>query len=321
MTLQPDLSIIVVTHNGRERALATLESARAATGPTQAEWLIVDSGSTDGVADAIERAWPELAVRRLANVGFAAANNAALPDARGRYVLLLNPDVDVVAGTFADLVLALDARPSVGAASVVQTDARGDLLPSIRRFPSGSRQLAEALLPTGLLPRLARFGESETRSARYADETSADWLVGAFLVLRREALETVGGLDERFFLYSEETDLCHRVRAAGWDVRHLTDVTVVHHAGGYDRPELLAQRTHSKLLFARKHLPPRQRIAVRTALALGHAVRAVALSPLAALRPRPRRRLAGELRGLQVSLGLAGAPFATPGSTATGATP
>src|SRR6185436_4634418 len=141
----PDLSVIVVTHDGAERALATLASARDATGDIVAEWHVVDSGSTDGTPAAIEQRFPEIALTRLQNVGFAAGNNVALREARGRYVLFLNPDIEIVAGTFADLVAALDARPQVGAASVVQTWPDGTLQRTIRRFPTPVRQLGEAL--------------------------------------------------------------------------------------------------------------------------------------------------------------------------------
>lgn len=103
---RPDLSVVVVTHDGRALALATLQSATRAVGELAVECLVVDSGSTDGTPDAIAHSWPSMALTRLANVGFAAASDVALRAARGRYVLLLNPDVEIVSGTFAGLVRA-----------------------------------------------------------------------------------------------------------------------------------------------------------------------------------------------------------------------
>jgi GT2 family glycosyltransferase len=94
---------VVVTHDGRELALATLRSATQAVGELAVEWHVVDSGSTDGTPEAIERRWPGMSLTRLANVGFAAASNVALRTACGRYVVLLNPDVEIVSGTFAAL--------------------------------------------------------------------------------------------------------------------------------------------------------------------------------------------------------------------------
>ena len=98
MSKVPDVSIVVVTHQGRERALQTLESMQASLGEVAVEWLLVDSGSSDGTPDAIEAQFPDLQVTRVPNVGFAAGNNVALPRAQGRYVLLLNPDIEIPDG-------------------------------------------------------------------------------------------------------------------------------------------------------------------------------------------------------------------------------
>src|SRR5215207_3394736 len=129
-----DLSVVIVTHNGRELALATIESAMSGAAGVGVEWIVVDSGSTDGTPDAIAARWPEIVLERLDNVGFAAANNAGFGLCRGRYVLALNPDTELRRGGFADLVAALDARPDVGAASVIQEEPAG-YLKSIRRDP------------------------------------------------------------------------------------------------------------------------------------------------------------------------------------------
>jgi GT2 family glycosyltransferase len=300
----PDLSILVVTHNGRTRALETLESARASLGNVTAEWLIVDCGSSDGTPDAIEETWDDVHVIRRTNIGFAAGNNVGLSEATGRYVLLLNPDVVVTDGTFEDLVRAMDSRPRVGAASVLQRAPAGELLPSIRRFPSPLRQAAEALM-VSRWRLLQGLQEREVRADRYETEGSSDWLVGAFLVVRSEAMAEIGFLDERFFLYSEETDWCFRLRAAGWDVRHLPMMTVLHHQGRYQRPELAAQLAYSKMLFATKHYPPTAALAMRLALALGYVLRLPVSATLGLIQPRWRIRARGELRALRVLLGVA----------------
>ena len=299
---RPDLSIVVVTHNGREMALETLRSAHAATGDVSVQWLVVDSGSEDGTPAAIQSAWPDVTLLRRANIGFAAGNNAALPLARGRYVLLLNPDVEIHRGSFADLVRAMDERPTVGIASVVQRWPDGRLQSSIRRLPSPGRQLVEAVTTERFSLGMRR--EAELDESAYASEREADWLVGAFLIARREAIEAVGGMDERFFLYSEEKDWCYRFSLAGWDVRHLPVLEIVHHVGGYSRPALLAQLTFSKLLFARKHYGLAERAGIRLGLLLRHAVRGAVLSLAGVARPSLRARAEGERWALRVALGL-----------------
>jgi N-acetylglucosaminyl-diphospho-decaprenol L-rhamnosyltransferase len=300
---RPDVSVVIVTHNGREQALATLRSARAALGWAEAEWLVVDAGSTDGTPEAIEAAFADVRVLRRENRGFAASNNVALPLARGRYLLLLNPDVEFAHGTLGELVAAMDARPRLGIASVVQTDSAGDPLPSIRRHPSPLRTLGEALF-VNHLPGGQGLQEPVAPGPRYGRPGAADWLVGAFLIARAEAVAEVGPLDERFFLYSEETDWCYRFGEAGWEVGHLPTITVIHHCGGGSDGPLKPQLTHSRILFARKHYGRAKAVAIRGALVLGHALRAAASASLGLVAgARHRERARHEGAALKVALG------------------
>lgn len=298
---QPDLSVAVVTHNGRDLALATLRSAREHSGAIAVEWLVVDSGSSDGTPEAIERELPDVQVMRAPNLGFAHGNNVALRQARGRYVLLLNPDVEVEHGSLEGLVAALDARPAVGAAGVIQRGRDGRVLPSIRRFPSPSRDLGEALFAAHW-PALKHLQELDVDFDRYYEERPADWVSGAFLIARREAVDQVGPLDERFFLYSEEIDWCRRIRGAGWEIRHLPVLEVLHH-GGPTTPQRVAEECHSRMLFARKHFGPAGATGIRAALAVKHALRALLLAVPACLSGRARARLRAEACGLAVLAG------------------
>src|SRR5262245_31021353 len=168
---RPDLSIVVVSHQGRERVLQVLRAAHAATGPIDVEWLVVDSGSTDGTPDAVESEFPHVAVTRRPNIGFAAGNNVAFKSARGRYVLLLNPDMEIVTGTLAGLIAEMDAHPDVGIGSVVTYYPDGRLHETIRRFPSPVRQFGEALMLTRLSI-FRRLQEEESRREVYDTEYS-----------------------------------------------------------------------------------------------------------------------------------------------------
>lgn len=299
---RPDLSIVIVTHNGRDLAVDTIDSAMSRLGEIAVEWVIVDSGSTDDTPETIEERWPEIEVMRLPNVGFAAANNAGFAAARGRYLLALNPDTRVRWGRFRTLVEAMDARPRVGAASVIQEESDGSLQ-CIRRDPSVARALSEALM-LRKLPGCIRLQERELDQRAYGDERAADWVVGAVLMLRREAVEAVGGFDERFFMYSEEADLCRRIRAAGWEIRHLPVMRILHY-GGAPNPRLTAQASFSRLEYAAKHFGPLRAALYRRALALHHLVRLVGLT----LRREQRERRAGERAALRVVLGRAQPPF------------
>lgn len=308
MSARPDLSVVVVTHNGRELALRTLRSARAAAGGIACEWIVVDSASTDGTPEAIEGELADVAVLRAPNRGFAAGNNLGIERARGRYVLLLNPDVEVRSGSFAELLGGLDARPEVGIASVVQRGSDGELQHSMRRFPSPARDLGESLF-AARWPVFRSLQELEVDAERYRRETSPDWVVGSFLCARAEAVAAIGPMDERFFLYSEEIDWCLRARHAGWDVRHLPLMTVTHHAGRRDRGDLMAQLAHSRALFAAKHHGRLGALGIRGALALGHLLRIAARLPLAPFDAAARTRIGAETRALRVLAGLAGPPL------------
>jgi hypothetical protein len=310
---RPDLTVIVVVHNGREMALQTLRSALAAQGEIAVEWLVVDAASADGTPEAIEAELPEVRVIRAENRGFAASNNVALREARGHYVLLLNPDVELRTGTLADLVAAMDARPRLGMASVVQRGAGGELQESIRRFPSPLRSLGESLFAAHW-PLARTLQELETRPEPYAREQRADWLVGAFLIARREAVRAVGPMDERFFLYSEEIDWCYRFWRAGWPLAHLPEIEITHHGGGRSRGDLMAQLSHSRLLFAEKHYGRARAFGIRAALGLGHAIRIAVFGLSSLLRPERRDRVRAERAGLRVIFGAAPplGPYAQP---------
>jgi GT2 family glycosyltransferase len=305
---RPDLSIIVVTHNGRDLALRTLRSAHGASEGIDCEWFVVDNASTDGTPEAIEAEFPAVSVIRAPNRGFAAGNNVGLERARGRYVLLLNPDVEIASGTFAELLAALDARPEVGIASVVQRGTDGVLQFSMRRFPSPARDLGESLF-SSRWPVFRSLGEVDVDPTRYAVEVSPDWACGAFLCARAEAVAATGPMDERFFLYSEEIDWCLRARQAGWDVRHLPSMTVIHHAGRRDRGDLMAQLAWSRSLFAAKHHGRAGALGIRAALAVGNLVRIALKLPLAPFDGAARGRIRAEWKALRVLLGLSGPPL------------
>jgi GT2 family glycosyltransferase len=319
---RPDLSIIVVTHNGREMALRTLRSAHAALGPIEAEWFVVDADSADGVADAVATEFDDACVIRRGNEGFAASNNVALRLARGRYVLLLNPDVEIRRGTLAELVAAMDQRPELGMASVPQRGPEGEFQASVRRFPSPSRSLGEALF-AAYWPVLDGIQELDTREDAYTEEHPIDWAVGAFLIARSEAVAAVGGLDEQFFLYSEEIDWCYRFWQAGWPVALLQTMAVTHHVGGRSRGDLMAQLSHSRLIFAAKHYGRGKRFGIRAGLGLGHLIRIAVWAPISLVRPGERARVESERAGLRVILARSAPPLGpyAPGGRAAGMRP
>jgi len=267
-----DVCVVIVSHNGKRWLDAALSSLFASAGGLDLDVVVVDNGS-DGSAAYVEERFPDARTITCPNRGFGAANNVGLASADARYVLFLNPDTEFLSGSLADLTAVLDRRPGVGLVGVRQLGSSGELAPSIRRFPSTANMLAEALAVEKLPWLKRRLGERVLDPEAYERETPCDWTSGSFMLVRREALRGCGGFDERFFLFSEETDLCWRLRRAGWGIVHLPLVTIRHHESERSAsPRMEAQSAYARLQFARKHF--RRVSPYRRAMALRYGLRA-----------------------------------------------
>jgi GT2 family glycosyltransferase len=306
-----DLAIIVVSHNSGAWLRRCLRSVLAHSEGLALDLVVVDNG-TDGAGEHVRREFPHARVLHCENRGFAHANNRALMTCDARYILFLNPDTEILEGTFAELVCALDARPSVGLAGVKQVTADGALFPTVRRFPNALRALAEALGSERAPLRAVRLGERELDLSVYGRELSCDWTSGSFMLARREAIYGAGFLDERFFIYGEEPDLCLRMKDAGWEVRHLPLMTILHHADKEGiSPKMEAQNAFARLQYARKHFSALHRGAYVAALCIRYGLRAIA--PAGGDQGRQRR--AASRRALRVLRGSEEPPFGRPPAT------
>jgi N-acetylglucosaminyl-diphospho-decaprenol L-rhamnosyltransferase len=212
----PDVSVSLVNTNSRELLLACLESLEGAG----AEIVVLDNASEDGSAAAVRERFPQVRlIEQRHRAGFGANHNAVVRATTGRYVFVLNEDTTSEDWGFDRMVTHLDANPRVAALGprLVYPDGRPQA--SAWRFPSPTTA-ALGLLTLGRTG-IVQSGGSETRDV--------DWAMAAALLLRREALDEVGMFDEGYFIYSEETDLCRRLRDAGWRTQYFPSVTVVHH--------------------------------------------------------------------------------------------
>jgi hypothetical protein len=235
MTTVPDVSVIIVSWNVAEMLLRCLDSLFAGPGFDRAnnfEVIVVDNASQDDTAARVRQAYPDVQlVVNQENRGFAAANNQGMALARGRYFLLLNPDAELVDDALARIVSFMDTHPRVGVVGPQLRYPDGQLQSSRRRFPSLATALLESTPLQQVLPRNAVLHRYYVED-QPADETQeVDWLVGACLMLRRQVVEQVGGLDEGYFMYFEELDWCRRIRQAGWRIVYLPAATVIHHEG------------------------------------------------------------------------------------------
>jgi GT2 family glycosyltransferase len=297
-----DLSIVVVSTNEAHWLEACLATVYAKAGSASLDVVVVDNDSSDGTPELVAEHFPQARVVSCPNRGFAHANNRALVTCRARYALCLNPDTEIVDGTFGELVEMLDRHPEIGLLGVKQLDGDGVLYPTVRRFPNAGRAWAEALTAESWPLRRSWLGERELDLERYEHTIECDWTTGAFMMVRREALLGAGLLDERLFLFSDEPDLCLRLRRGGWKIVHSPAMTIVHHAGKAGiKPALVAQDVYARRVYAEKHFAAPHRFAYLGAVATRQAVRALL----------PGRRAAAA-RALRTLFGREAPPFGAP---------
>lgn len=271
-----DLAIITVSTNEAHWIRPCLRTVFEHVGDISLEVVVVDNESHDGVADMVATEFPQARTVWSRNHGFGHANNRGLMTINARYVLFLNPDTEILEGTFGELVRMMDQRPDVGLVGARQVTGEGRLDETIRYFPSALRALGDALKAEALPRRPRWLGERELNPSAYEMEFPCDWTSGSFMLARREALESAGYFDERFFMYSDETDLCRRIKLAGWDIRHLPQMTILHHdrkAG--IKPHIESLGAITRMMYARKFFSPAHRVAYRAAVVLRHGLRCV----------------------------------------------
>jgi len=221
-----DLSIIIVNWNAKEYLLGCVESI-CGTGAKGWEIIVADNGSIDGSGREAKETFPFIQViQNRENLGFAKGVNQGLQKASGRYVLLLNPDTRVKNGAIQQLLSFMDRCSDAGIAGAQLLNPDGSKQNSIARFPS----LATELLNKSLLRRL--FPKTFPGKERnYSEPIEVDSVIGACMMVRRRALDQVGILDEDYFLFLEETDLCYRMKRAGWKIYHVPQAQVDHFQG------------------------------------------------------------------------------------------
>lgn len=308
-----DLAIIIVSADDGCWLESCLTTVLAHAGSASLEIVVVDNESSDGTREIVESRFPQVRVISSENRGFGHGNNRGLEATSARYALFLNPDTEVIDGTFGELVEMLDQRPDVGLVGARQITPDGTLFPTIRRFPSAGRALGEALASERWPMHPAWAGERVLDREAYEREYECDWTSGSFMLARREALLSAGLLDERFFIYAEEPDLCLRMKRAGWSVRHIPQMTILHHAckGGV-RPRMIAQEAFARRQYAQKHFAKPHQLVYLGALGARHLIRVAAAGggAEAAIQRQASRR------AIVMLMGRSQPPFIEPPRTA-----
>ena len=252
-----ELSIAIVSYNAREELEACLSSVFESTEEKAPEVIVADNASTDGSVAMLRDRFPQVdVVESTENLGFARASNLCWRRARSPLVLFLNSDTVVSQGALARMVALMNEQrnANVGALGPLLKNADGSIQMSFGNMLSLSAELHQKLLNAGYgNGRGPLRGYVENRHSR---ERTVDWVSGACLLTRRELLERVGGFDEEFFLYSEDVDLCARIRARGAGVLFTPEVEITHHRGRSaekDREKAFVESQRSRLHFYAKH--------------------------------------------------------------------
>jgi len=228
-----DLSIIIVNYNVKEFIQNLLESIKSASKGLKTEVIIVDNASDDGSIDLIRHKYPEVTlIENSRNLGFSRANNLGLKIARGKYLLLLNPDTLVKEDTFEKMILFFESTPDAGMAGCKLLNTDGTLQLACRRgFPGPWASFTKVTGLSTLFPRSPLFARYNLTFLDENQTYAVDAISGAFMMIRREVYDKTGGLDETFFMYGEDLDLCYRVNKAGFKVYYVHTTEIIHYKG------------------------------------------------------------------------------------------
>ncbi len=231
-----DLSVVVVSWNTRallSKCLTTLKSELDSLGPNfQSEVFLIDNNSADGSAEmaAAEHPWVNLTANKE-NLGFAKANNQAFRVAKGRLVLLLNPDTEVQPGAIAVLIDFIDSHSDAAIVAPQLLNSDGSVQRSCREFPTFMGMVYELIGLSKMFPDNQTFGRYKMLDFNHDTERQVDQPEGACLLVRRSVMDKVGMLDEGFFMLFEEVDWCYRIIEAGYQIWFTPRAQVIHHYG------------------------------------------------------------------------------------------
>ncbi|MGD0892944.1 MAG: glycosyltransferase family 2 protein [Terracidiphilus sp.] len=269
-----DVSVVIVSFNTRDVLRECLLSVYREVGLLHVQVIVVDNASTDGSPAMIKQDFPEVVlILSEVNLGFGRANNLGFQSALGRYIVILNSDAFLTEGSLERAVAHMDANPKAGLGGGRLIGRDGSWQPSARMFPS---VFGDLIVLSGLAARFPQsrfFGRADRTWANQMEAAAVDWVPGAFSIIRAEVLAAAGPFDPRFFLYSEEVDLCKRIKQKGYEIWYWPDIAVVHIGGESSRQirllelstsgsQLTLWRVRSMLLYYRKHHGMNARLAM-----------------------------------------------------------
>jgi GT2 family glycosyltransferase len=253
-----DLSVIIVSYNVRHYLEQCLSSVMQASGDIDCEVFVVDNNSADGSCSMVTTEFPEVKlIMNNVNRGFSAANNQALKIAKGKYLLLLNPDTIVKEETFTRCIGFMESHPDAGIVGVKMIDGKGRFLPESKRsIPTPETSFYKMIGFSHLFPRSEKYNRYYLGNLDNSETVKAEILSGAFMFIRRDTFLKTGLLDEDFFMHGEDIDYCYRVLKHGYCNYYYPGTSIIHYKGESTKKEHLnvfIALNRAMLIFVRKH--------------------------------------------------------------------
>lgn len=269
-----DVSIIIVNYNTKKLTLECIKSINQSNISYQYEVILVDNNSTDGTVDALAKEFPNVnLIANSENVGFSKANNQAINLSKGRYILLLNSDTIVKSGSIDIIIRFMDENMEAGATGCRVLLPDGSLDQACHRgFPTPSASFYYLAGLYKKYPNNPQYNGYHLSHLNLDEIHEIDCLVGAFMMVRREAIEQVGLLDETYFMYGEDIDWCYRIKQAGWKIYYNPMTEIIHYKGASSRkkPMKIVYEFHRAMyLFHKKHFSKKYSFFVNGAVYTG----------------------------------------------------
>jgi O-antigen biosynthesis protein len=252
-----DLTVIIVSYNVRHFLEQCLHSVKKASEKTDCEIFVVDNNSADGSCSMVISQFPEVKlIRNLYNAGFSVANNQAIKLSKGKFILLLNPDTLVEEDTFTRCITFMNGHSDAGAIGVKMINGNGKLLPESKRaLPTPGTAFFKMSGLSVLFPRSQKFNRYYLGHLDSSTTSEAEIISGAFMFIRKEALEKTGLLDETFFMYGEDIDLSYRLLKAGYKNYYFPEVKIIHYKGESTKGNInyIVHFYNAMIIFVKKH--------------------------------------------------------------------
>ncbi|MAF13287.1 MAG: hypothetical protein CMI53_00130 [Parcubacteria group bacterium] len=246
MASKNKISIVIVSWKVKDLLNKCLTSIFTYQQNLDLEVIVIDNNSNDGTVDMVKNNFPKvLLIKNKKNIGFAKANNLGIAKANGNYILVLNPDTEILKNTIQEMVSFMDKNPQAGIVGPKHLNPDKTIQPSVRRFPS----LLAVFLILIKLPKvlnLKSVNKFLATDVDYNNTQPVDQVAGSFMFIRQEVLAKIGNFDEKFFIWFEDVDLCKRAKSADWQIWYNNKSQIIHYGGQSFKQRLTVKK---QLLF------------------------------------------------------------------------